>query len=141
MRGIFAGLLLALISSLSVAQASSVTATAAIAWTAPTTDSNGNPLSSNPQNALTGYNIYVSASPLTAIPATPTATVTASSTPLPTTASASVTATVGQTLYVYVTAVNTAGASKLSVPATYTVIAPNAPPGIPTSVTITVTIT
>lgn len=141
MRHLLAGLLLALISSLAVAQASPVTATATVAWNAPVTDSGGNPLSSNPQNALTGYNIYVSTSLLTAVPATPTTTVTASSASLPTTASTAVTATVGQTLYVYVTAVNSTGQSKLSAPATYQVIAPNAPPGIPTSVTITVTIT
>ena len=141
MKSIFAGVLLALISSLSLAQASSVTATAAIAWMAPTMDSNGNPLTSNPQNTLTGYNVYVSTSPLTVVPATPTTTVTASSSGTATTATASVTATVGQTLYVYITAVNAAGQSKLSIPATYTVIAPNAPPGVPTSVVITVTIT
>lgn len=140
MKRIFAGVLLALISSLSLAQ-SPVTATAAIAWMAPANDSNGNPLSSNLQNTLTGYNVYVSTSPLTAAPATPTTTVTASSSGTATTATASATAAVGQTLYVYVTAVNAAGQSKLSAPATYTVIAPSAVPGVPTSVVITVTIT
>lgn len=140
MKRIFAGILLTLISSLSFAQ-SPVTATAAIAWMAPTADSNGNPLTSNPQNVLTGYDIYVSTSPLTAPLATPTTTVTASSSGTATTTTASVTAAVGQTLYVYVTAVNAAGQSKLSAPATYTVIAPSAPPGVPTSVVITVTIT
>lgn len=140
MRRILAGLLLALISSFGVAQASSVTAVAAVNWAAPANDSAGNPLSSNPQNTLTGYNVYVSTAPLTSAPSTPTATVTASVSGTPTTATASVSATVGQTLYVYVAAVNAAGQSKLSTPATYTVMAPPATPGVPTNVTITVTI-
>lgn len=138
MRCILMGVLLALISSLSAAHASPVTATAAVAWIAPVNDSNGNPLSSNPQNALTGYNIYVSSTQLTDTPAPDlkVAAVPQSAT----SATTSVSATVGQTLYVYVTAVNAAGQSKLSAPATYVVVAPNATPGIPTNVTIMVTI-
>jgi len=129
--------LLPILLGVSVAEAqSSVEASANVSWTPPLNDVNGNALAGS-ANAVTSYNVYASTTPLTAVPATPLATVTAPAT----TVSGSVPATVGATLYVYVTACNPLGCSGLSVAGTKVITAPAAPPGVPTNVTITLTIT
>lgn len=135
MKRVLLGVLAALIASVSVAQ--SVTASAAVSWVAPVNDANGLPLAGSP-NAVTSYNVYGSTTPLTAVPTgAPLAVVTAPST----SGTTSMTAPVGSTLYLYVTACNAVGCSGLSAPGTKVVTAPAALPGVPTSVTITVTIT
>lgn len=134
MRRLIVGLLAALLASVVCAQ--TVTVSANGSWVAPTTDANGFPLAGSP-NVITSYNVYASTTPLTAVPTgTPLATVTAPTT----TVTGSYTATVGQTLYMYVTACNVAGCSGLSPPGTKLVTIPGAPPGVPTSVTITITV-
>lgn len=131
-----AGLAVALAASTGWGQ-SSVNASANISWAAPVNDVNGNPLAGS-ANAVTSYNVYASMTPLTAVPTTAAlATVTAPAT----TVSGSTTATVGSMLYVYVTACNINGCSLLSVAGTKVITAPAAPPGVPTNVTVTVTIT
>jgi hypothetical protein len=113
------------------------TASLTIKWTAPTTDSNGNPLAGS-VNAVTSYKVYLSTTTLSGVPTVPVfATATATGTSV--TGSESV--QVGQTLYAYVTACNATGCSALSAPGTYVAQAPAASPGIPTIVTVTVTIT
>lgn len=131
------GAALLAVAAFGVAVAQSVSASAAVSWVAPVNDANGLPLAGSP-NAVTSYNVYGSTTPLTAVPTTaPLAVVTAPST----SGTASMTASVGSTLYLYVTACNAAGCSGLSNPGTKLVTAPPALPGVPTSVTITVTIT
>lgn len=135
MRRILAGVLAALIASVAVAQ--TVNVSASVSWVAPVNDANGLPLAGSP-NAVTSYNVYSSTVPLTAVPSgAPLAVVTAPST----TVSGSASASVGGTLYVYVTSCNASGCSGLSSPGTKLVTAPAAAPGTPTSVAITVTIT
>lgn len=131
---ILAGILAALLASVSFAQ--SVNEGVGGSWVAPVNDANGIPLAGSP-NAVTSYNVYASTTPLTAVPAgTPLAVVTAPAT----TVTSTLTATVGQTLYLYVTACNAAGCSDLSAPGTKVVTIPAAKPGVPTSVTITITV-
>ena len=127
--------LLASVTMVVVAQVS-LTASAAVNWVAPVNDVNGIPLAGGP-NALTGYNVYLSTAPLTATPATSTASVAATAT----TVSGSISAHVGDTVYAYVTACNASGCSGLSTPGTKVVVQPGAAPGVPTTVTVTVTIT
>jgi hypothetical protein len=129
------GVLAALVASVSIAQ--SVNVSANVSWVAPVNDANGLPLAGSP-NAVTSYNVYASTMPLTAVPTgAPLAVVTAPSTAV----SGSITAAVGDTVYVYVTSCNPSGCSGLSSPGTKLVTAPAALPGVPTSVTITVTVT
>jgi Flp pilus assembly pilin Flp len=140
MRRFLTGLLAALIASVAVAQASTVSDAMTISWTAPPTDAqNGNALAGS-TNAITGYNIYVSTTTLTAVPTAPTATVGVSNGTVAATVSATLTETVGTNLFVYVTACNSSGCGALSVPGTYLVEPPAAVPGVPTNVTITVVI-
>lgn len=122
----------------SVASAqSSVNASASVSWTPPVNDANGNPLAGS-ANAVTSYNVYASTSPLTAVPTTaPLATVTAPGTSV----SGSAPATVGSTLYVYVTSCNASGCSGLSVAGTKLITAPGAAPGLATNVTVTLIVT
>lgn len=121
----------------SAALAQSVNVAASVSWVAPVNDANGFSLAGSP-NAVTSYNVYASTTPLTAVPSgTPLAVVTAPST----TVSGAITANIGDTVYVYVTSCNASGCSGLSSPGTKLVQAPGASPGVPTSVTITVTIT
>jgi hypothetical protein len=129
--------LLALVASCAIAQTTPVSAALTISWTPPTTAGSGTqPVTG--VNALTGYDIYVSTTPLTATPATPTATLTTSG---GTSSKTTFNALVGQTLYVYVTAVDSSGQSLLSAPATYVVPAQGFAPDSPTQVSITVVIT
>lgn len=133
------GLLASLIASVSVAQAAAptVSASLAVTWTAPTTGSNGTiPLTG--ANAITSYEVFASTAPLTAVPSSaPLATVA----PGATTASGTLTVASGSTLYVYVVACDSTGCSGLSPAATKTVPYPNTVPDVPTTVTVTITIT
>lgn len=137
MRRVFVGLLLALISSLCAAQATvTVTANAAVTWTAPTTGSAGTvPLIGT--DALTSYNVYLSTTPLTAVPATPTVTVSGAAA----SAIGSITVTSGQTVYAYVAACNAQGCSGLSAAGTAVAQLPAVSPDPPTNVTIQITVT
>lgn len=139
MKRILMGLLAALVASVSVAQAAppSVSASLNIIWTAPTTGSNGAiPLTG--ANAVTSYEVFASTTPLTAVPTgAPLATVAAGIT----TATGTLTVTAGSTLNVYVVACNVTGCSGLSSVATKTVPFPNTVPDVPTSVSVTITIT
>lgn len=120
----------------SLAAAQSVSVSASVSWTPPVNDLNGLPLAGSP-NVVTSYNVYSSTTPLTAVPSSaPLAVVTAPAT----TVSGSASASVGSTLYVYVTACNASGCSGLSSPGTKLITSPAAAPGTPTSVAITVTI-
>jgi hypothetical protein len=104
-----------------------------IAWSPPTTGGAGTvPLTG--VNAINGFNIYTSTVALTAVPAAPSATATATQT----TAGANVMASVGQTIYVYVTACDSTGCSGLSAPATYVWTGQPAAPDSPTAVKIVV---
>lgn len=128
--------LLALTASSAFAQTVPVSAALTISWTPPTTGGGGTqPLTG--VNVLTGYDVYVSTTPLTATPATPTTTISTTGATTKTTFSA----LVGQTLYVYVTAVDSSGQSLLSTPATYVVPAQGFAPDSPTQVSVTVVIT
>lgn len=128
----------ALLVSVALAFAqTTVPASAAVSWVAPVNDLNGVPLAGSP-NAVTSYNVYLSATPLTATPTgTPTAVVTAPST----TVMSSMQIANGATLYAYVTACNANGCSVLSTPGSKVVSIPAVVPGVPTTVTVTVTIT
>lgn len=133
--GIRLAALVAALACAAVSAQSSVTASLNVNWTAPVNDVNGNPLAGSP-NVIVGYNVYAAAMPLTATPATPLATITGSATSV----AGTMPATVGQTIYVYVTACSATACSPLSAAATKVVTAPNAAPGVPTNVTITLTI-
>jgi hypothetical protein len=133
--GLLALAVAASVTSAQAATATTVQASANVTWTPPTTDSNGVALSA--AEAITSYAVYANTSPLTAVPTTaPLATVTAPSTSV----SGSAPAPVGATLYVYVVACNAIGCGGLSVAGTKVVSQVNAPPGVPTNVTITLTI-
>jgi hypothetical protein len=106
-----------------------------VAWTAPTTTtsaSGAQPLTG--VNALTTYKVYASTSPIATAPASPTFT----ATPGQTTAGGNVAALPGQTVYVYVTACDSAGCSALSPVGTKTVPGVAAIPDPPTGVQIMV---
>lgn len=120
------------LSGFAVGQSTAVNVSANVSWTAP-------PVNAAGTNAPTSYNVYASTSPLTATPATPLATVTAPTTSYSTTAS--VNAVLGSTLYVYVTACNSAGCSALSAPGTKVITLPATLPGVPTNITITLNVT
>ena len=104
-----------------------------VSWVAPATTtsaSGAQPLTG--VNALTTYNIYAATSPITIPPATPTIT----AAPGQTTAGGTVSALPGQTVYVYVTACDSAGCSALSPVGTKVVPTIAAVPDSPTGVTI-----
>ncbi|HEY6927439.1 MAG TPA: hypothetical protein VI653_28450 [Steroidobacteraceae bacterium] len=130
-------ILAVLAASVTLAQSPpSVSVSAAISWVAPVNDANHLPLAGSP-NAVTSYNVYGSTTPLTAVPSgAPLAVVSAPST----TVTGSISAHVGDTLYVYVTACDTTGCSGLSDAGTKVVTTPSAAPGVPTKVTITLTV-
>lgn len=121
------------VASVASAQAAPQSVFLSIAWTPPTTGSGGTvPLTG--VNALTGFNIYTSTAALTAVPAVTSATATATQT----TAGANVMASVGQTIYVYVTACDSTGCSGLSTPATYVWTGQAGAPDSPTAVKIVI---
>jgi hypothetical protein len=119
--------LFALIPAL--ASAASIT----VNWTAPTTAADGSPLT-GPQ-ALTSYQVWVSTS---SIPTTTTAAPTATLTGAVTTTTQTINASPGATLYVRLKACNSAGCSDFSAEASKAL--PVTPPGVPTSITITVNV-
>lgn len=104
-----------------------------VAWTAPTTTtsaSGAQPLTG--VNALTTYKVYASTSPIATAPTSPTFTAAVGQT----SAGGNVPALPGQTLYVYVTACDSAGCSALSPVGTKVVPGVAAIPDPPTGVTI-----
>lgn len=108
-------------------------ATATINWTAPTTAVDSSPLTG--VQAITGYQVWLSTS---SIPSTTTAAPTATITGTATTTIQTITAAPGATIYARVKACNSAGCSDFS--AEGSKVLPANPPGVPTSVTITVTL-
>jgi hypothetical protein len=108
-------------------------ATATINWTAPATAIDGSPLTG--QQAITGYQVWVSTA---TIPSNTTMTPTATITGTATTTTQSITANPGATIYTRVKACNAVGCSDFSTEASKTL--PVSPPGVPTSVTITLSL-
>lgn len=108
-------------------------AAATIAWTAPTTATDGSPLTG--QQAITSYQVWVSTS---SIPSTTTSPATATITGTATTTTQTITANPGATIFARVKACNSAGCSDFSVEASK--ILPVSVPGVPTTVTVTVSL-
>lgn len=104
---------------------------ATINWVAPTAAVDSSPLTGN--QAVTNYQVWVSASP---IATTTTAPATATLTSTVTTTTQTLSTTPGGTIYARVKACNGLLCSDFSAQATAPV--PVAAPGIPTSVTITI---
>ena len=108
-------------------------ATATINWTAPATAVDGTPLTGT--QALTSYQVWLSTATIPANTASqPTATLTGTAT----TTTQTVSAAPGATIYARVKACNSAGCSDFSAEATK--LLPVSTPGLPTSVTITLSI-
>lgn len=104
-----------------------------LSWTLPTTASNGSPLTG--VQALTSVQVFLATSTIgNASTMLPTATLTASST----TTTQTITANVGQTLFARIKACNSVGCSSFS--GEVSKVVPGAVPGIPTQVTIEITI-
>jgi len=110
-----------------------VTATATIEWTNPTTTADGGPLTGS--NSLTKYQIWISTTPLTTLPATPNVEFAASS-PLQT--SYVYNGSAGQTIYVRMKVCNSAGCSDPTVQVQGQIPWPPARPGVPQNITIKV---
>lgn len=123
---------LILLALLCVLPAFAHAATATISWTAPTTAVDGSALTG--QQAITSYQVWVSTS---TIPTNTTATATATLTATQTTTTQTVAATPGSSIYARVKACNAAGCSDFTNEAKTTL--PVSVPGVPTSVTITIT--
>lgn len=124
--------LLVFVPSASLAQA--VSGTANLNWIAPTTASDGTtPLTGG--LALTKYQVFGATS---SIPNSSTMAPTVEVTAPATTATVTMTVTNGQTLYFRVKACNSAGCSLFSTEASKVITLPV--PGVPTTVTITLTI-
>lgn len=100
-----------------------------VAWTLPTVAQDGSPLTG--ANVLTSVQVFLSTTP-NATMTTPTVTLTPSSS----TTTQTFPASAGQTIYARVKACNSAGCSPYSNEAGK--IVPTSPPGVPTSVTITI---
>lgn len=111
------------------ALAASLTAT----WTNPTKAVDGTNLTG--AQALTSVEVFVATSPIADTATTPTATLTGT----PTTTTQTVSAAVGATVYVRVRACNQWGCSALSNQVSKVI--PGSEPGVPTSVTITLSLT
>lgn len=109
-------------------------ATATFAWVAPATATDGTPLTG--AQALTSYQIWVSTS---TIPTTTTTTPTATLTGTATTTTQTIAVSAGGTIYARVKACNSGGCSDFSNEASK--VLPVSVPGVPTSVTITLSIT
>lgn len=105
-------------------------ATATINWTAPTAAVDGSALTG--QQAITSYQVWLSTS---TIPGTTTSTPTVTITGTATTTTQTVTAAPGATLFARVKACNSVDCSDFSVESTKQL--PLNTPGVPTSVTIT----
>lgn len=106
-------------------------ATATINWSAPTTATDGSPLTG--AQAITSYQVWVSTA---TIPSTTTMTPTATITGTATTTTQSVTANPGATIFARVKACNSAGCSDFSAEASKAL--PVTVPGVPTTVTVTI---
>lgn len=111
----------------------SFAATATINWTAPATASDGSPLTG--QQVITSYQVWVATS---SIPANTTSQPTATITGTATTTTQTITASPGATIYARVKACNSAGCSDFSAEASKAL--PVSPPGVPTSVTVTLSL-
>lgn len=131
MRKVIGLIVLLLASSL----ASAATGTVKLTWVNPTTTTAGGPLTG--VDVLTKFQFYISTSPLTTLPGSPTVEVPATS-PLQTTYS--FTANSGDTVYVRMTACNSSGCSVATPQVSAPVPFPSAAPGSPQNVTITITI-
>lgn len=128
------GLLALLASPASVAQTVSVPATLRVSWIPPTATDSGLPLTG--ALALTGYEVYISSSPIADdTTAAPTLTLAGTAT----TTTQTLTVPNGSTLYVRLRAVRNAEKSALSAQATAPVNV-STKPGAPTSVEIQLTI-
>lgn len=118
----------------STALAQTVSGTANLSWTLPATSTDGLPLTGN--NALTAINVYIATAPIPDnVASAPTLALTGSTT----TATHTLQVANGSTLYARVRACNAGGCSVLSNQATK-LIQLSTVPGVPTSVTITLTI-
>lgn len=130
------GLVLALAAVLPAQAQTTVPASANVAWTLPTQDTKGAALTGT--NALTSVNVYVSTS------AIPDAPVGAAQVVLGATAQTTaytLTAPANGTIHVRVSACNQFACGALSAEATKLVATGGLTPGVPTNVTITITIT
>lgn len=128
MRKFLAILFLALLPGL--ASAASIT----VNWTLPLTAVDGTPLTG--EQALTSVQVFLSTATIAdSSTAAPTATLTATAS----TTTQTVTAAPGQTIYARIKACNSGGCSVFSNQAAK--IVPVSVPGVPTNVTITLTIT
>lgn len=108
-------------------------ATATVAWTAPTAAVDGSPLTG--AQAITSYQVWVSTvSITTTTTAPPTATITGTAT----TTTQTITANPGATIFARVKACNSAGCSDFSAESSKAL--PVTVPGIPTTVTVTVSL-
>lgn len=132
MGRLFVLALLMLVSSVAFAQASP---TITIEWTNPTTDVNGGPLTGT--NSLTKFQIWISNSPLTTLPATPTIELNAAA-PLQT--SFVHPTSYGSTVYVRMKACNAVGCSNPTGQVQGQIPWPPAVPGSPQNVTIRITL-
>lgn len=108
-------------------------ATATINWTAPTVAIDGSALTG--AQAITNYQVWVSTS---TIPSTTTAQPTATIAGTATTTTQTITASPGATIFARVKACNSAGCSDFSAEASKAL--PISVPGVPTTVTITVSL-
>lgn len=108
-------------------------ATVTVAWTAPAAASDGSPLTG--QQVITGYQIWVSTS---SIPANTTSQPTATITGTATTTTQAITASPGSTIFARVKACNAAGCSDFSTEGSKAL--PITAPGVPTAVTVTVSL-
>ena len=108
-------------------------ATATIAWSAPATAVDGSPLTG--AQDITSYQVCVST---VSIAATTTAPPTATITGTATTTTQTITANPGATIYARVKACNSAGCSDFSAEANK--VLPVTVPGVPTTVTVTVSL-
>lgn len=116
--------------------AQAVPGTANIKWTLPLTGTNGTPLTGT--QALTKVQVFVATA---TIPDGSTMTPTVELGPTVTQASVTLQVTNGSTLYTRVKACNSVGCSGFSNEGSKVVQIPDVPPGVPTSVTITISIT
>lgn len=123
----------ALLTLLAFAPLLAHAATATISWTAPTTAVDGSPLTG--AQAITSYQVWVSTS---SIPTTTTTPPTTTVTSGATTTTQTIAVAAGGSVFARVKACNGVLCSDFSAQATATV--PVSPPGVPTSVTITISI-
>lgn len=128
-------LFIALLTAGSLAHAQTVPAVANLSWTLPTQNSDGTPIPASGANSLVRVEGFLSAAVIAAVPAgTPTFTLT----PIVTTTSQTFPIAAGGTVHVRLRVCNAALCSDLS--NEVTILAPGKP-GVPTNVTISITLT